>query len=76
MISLTYENTLEICNSSQKAINVPGASLVPVSSTFDIIQLMDIGLRNRAIGSTAMNDRSSRSHRYIFNPAHMIYIFL
>ncbi|KMZ71221.1 Kinesin-4 [Zostera marina] len=52
----------EICNSSQKAINVPGASLVPVSSTFDIIQLMDIGLRNRAIGSTAMNDRSSRSH--------------
>jgi hypothetical protein len=24
---------------------------------------MDIGLKNRAIGATAMNERSSRSHR-------------
>ncbi|KAJ8426281.1 hypothetical protein Cgig2_001030 [Carnegiea gigantea] len=54
--------TLEIRNSSQNGLNVPEASLVPVSSTSDVIHLMNIGQRNRAIGATALNDRSSRSH--------------
>lgn len=58
-------NTLEIRNSSQKGINVPDANLLPVSSTSDVIYLMNVGQRNRAVGSTALNDRSSRSHRYI-----------
>ncbi|EOA19892.1 hypothetical protein CARUB_v10000139mg [Capsella rubella] len=53
---------LEIRNNSQNGINVPEASLVPVSSTDDVIQLMDLGHMNRAVSSTAMNDRSSRSH--------------
>ncbi|XP_010493958.1 PREDICTED: kinesin-like protein KIN-14G [Camelina sativa] len=53
---------LEIRNNSQNGINVPEASLVPVSSTDDVIQLMDLGQMNRAVSSTAMNDRSSRSH--------------
>lgn len=53
---------LEIRNSSQNGINVPDASLVQVSSTSDVINLMNIGQKNRAVGSTAMNDRSSRSH--------------
>ncbi|KAG2316575.1 hypothetical protein Bca52824_019697 [Brassica carinata] len=44
-------------NNSQNGINVPEASLMPVSSTDDVIQLMDLG-----VSSTAMNDRSSRSH--------------
>ena len=35
---------------------------MPVSSTDDVIQLMDLGQMNRAVSSTAMNDRSSRSH--------------
>ncbi|CAA7061350.1 unnamed protein product [Microthlaspi erraticum] len=52
---------LEIYN-EQNGINVPEASLVPVSSTDDVIQLMDLGQTNRAVSSTAMNDRSSRSH--------------
>ncbi|KAK9919932.1 hypothetical protein M0R45_028505 [Rubus argutus] len=52
----------EIRNSSQNGINVPEANLVPVSSTSDVIYLMNLGHKNRAVGSTAMNDRSSRSH--------------
>ncbi|KAL3625998.1 Kinesin-like protein KIN-14I [Castilleja foliolosa] len=53
---------LEIRNSSQTGLSVPDASLVHVSTTSDIINLMNIGQRNRAVGSTALNDRSSRSH--------------
>ncbi|KAG7022401.1 Kinesin-like protein KIN-14G, partial [Cucurbita argyrosperma subsp. argyrosperma] len=49
-------------NSSQNGINVPEASLIPVSSTSDVLNLMNIGQNNRAVCSTAMNDRSSRSH--------------
>ncbi|KAL1549765.1 kinesin-like protein KIN-14G [Salvia divinorum] len=52
----------EIRNSSQNGINVPNANIVPVSSTSDVINLMNIGLKNRAVGSTSMNERSSRSH--------------
>ncbi|KAJ8421532.1 hypothetical protein Cgig2_013244 [Carnegiea gigantea] len=36
--------------------------MLPVRSTEDVIELMNIGLNNRAISSTAMNERSSRSH--------------
>ncbi|XP_010528917.1 PREDICTED: kinesin-like protein KIN-14G [Tarenaya hassleriana] len=53
---------LEIRNSSPDGINVPDATIVPVSSTSDVIYLMNLGLKNRAVSSTAMNDRSSRSH--------------
>ncbi|KAF7805073.1 kinesin-like protein KIN-14G [Senna tora] len=54
--------TDEIRNSSQNGINVPDANLAPVSSTSDVIYLMNLGQKNRAVGATAMNDRSSRSH--------------
>ncbi|KDP28206.1 hypothetical protein JCGZ_13977 [Jatropha curcas] len=53
---------LEIRNSSQTGLNVPDANLVHVSSTSDVIDLMNLGQRNRAVGATALNDRSSRSH--------------
>lgn len=55
--------TLEIRNSSHSGLSVPDANLVPVSSTSDVIDLMNLGQRNRAVGATALNDRSSRSHR-------------
>lgn len=42
---------------------MPDANLVPVSSTYDVIEMMNLGQKNRAVGATAMNDRSSRSHR-------------
>ncbi|KAE8708171.1 Kinesin KP1 [Hibiscus syriacus] len=44
------------------SLNVPDANLMPVSSTSDVIDLMNLGQRNRAVGATALNDRSSRSH--------------
>ena len=53
---------LEIRNSSHNGINVPDANLVPVSSTADVLNLMNLGQKNRAVSATAMNDRSSRSH--------------
>ncbi|KAG6426838.1 hypothetical protein SASPL_111072 [Salvia splendens] len=52
------ECTLEIRNSSQTGLSVPDASLVRVASTTDIIDLMNLGHRNRAVGATALNDRS------------------
>ncbi|KFK37523.1 hypothetical protein AALP_AA4G268200 [Arabis alpina] len=62
LVSDGSNKRLEIRNSSQKGLSVPDASLVPVSSTFDVIDLMKVGHKNRAVGSTALNDRSSRSH--------------
>ncbi|CAO2145031.1 unnamed protein product [Urochloa humidicola] len=59
---LLQNETLEIRNSSQKGLAVPDANVVPVTSTADVIDLMNIGQKNRAVCSTAMNDRSSRSH--------------
>lgn len=53
---------LEIRNSSQTGLNVPDASLIRVTSTSDVIELMNLGHKNRAVGATALNDRSSRSH--------------
>uniref|UniRef100_A0A6N2KAR2 Kinesin motor domain-containing protein n=1 Tax=Salix viminalis TaxID=40686 RepID=A0A6N2KAR2_SALVM len=44
---------------------VPDASMHPVTSTSDVVELMDIGLKNRAIGATSMNERSSRSHSVV-----------
>lgn len=54
---------LEIRNSSQQnGLNVPDAILLSVTSTEDVLEFMTMGQRNRAVGATALNDRSSRSH--------------
>uniref|UniRef100_A0A0D3G9W7 Kinesin motor domain-containing protein n=1 Tax=Oryza barthii TaxID=65489 RepID=A0A0D3G9W7_9ORYZ len=48
-------------NTSQpNGLVVPDASLHPVKSTSDVLDLMEIGQANRAVGSTALNERSSR----------------
>ncbi|WVZ90635.1 hypothetical protein U9M48_036920 [Paspalum notatum var. saurae] len=52
---------IEIYN-EQKGLAVPDASIVHVTSTSDVVELMNQGQKNRAVGSTAINDRSSRSH--------------
>jgi len=58
-------HTLGILSTSQaNGLAVPEASMFPVNGTSDVLDLMDTGLRNRAKGSTAMNERSSRSHRF------------
>nr|CAD1833253.1 unnamed protein product [Ananas comosus var. bracteatus] len=47
---------------TMKGLNVPDANLVPVALTSDVMELMSLGQKNRAVGATALNDRSSRSH--------------
>lgn len=64
MFNPSRGNTLEIRNKSQQnGLNVPDASMVSVSSTEDVLDLMRMGHKNCAVGATALNDRSSRSHR-------------
>lgn len=53
---------------------MPDASLHPVKSTDDVLELMSVGLMNRAVGATALNERSSRSHRFLVGE--IIYILL
>ncbi|KAL9662880.1 hypothetical protein QQ045_027715 [Rhodiola kirilowii] len=45
-----------------KGLNVPDANVVPVSTTQDVINLMNLGHKNRAVSATSLNERSSRSH--------------
>ncbi|CAN1219691.1 Kinesin-like protein KIN-14G [Linum perenne] len=61
-INKRYPFHLEIHNSSNNGLNVPDAVLMPVSSTSDVINLMNTGHSNRAVSATSMNERSSRSH--------------
>lgn len=53
--------TVEIHNGSQKGINVPDATLVPVTSTEEVINLMNLSKTNRAVSSTD----GSRSHSFL-----------
>ncbi|XP_023633783.1 kinesin-like protein KIN-14F [Capsella rubella] len=63
LVSDGSSRRLDIRNNSQlNGLNVPDASLVPVSNTRDVLDLMRIGQKNRAVGATALNERSSRSH--------------
>ncbi|KAK4485449.1 hypothetical protein RD792_008090 [Penstemon davidsonii] len=60
--SLTMD-TLEIRSCvSDDSLVLPDATLRKVKSTIDVINLMKLGEVNRALGSTAINIRSSRSH--------------
>ena len=59
-------HTLGIWNTTQpNGLAVPDASMHPVKSTADVLEFMNIGLMNRAVGATALNERSSRSHRFL-----------
>ncbi|XP_048137261.1 kinesin-like protein KIN-14C isoform X3 [Rhodamnia argentea] len=60
------QKKLGISSVSQvSGIAVPDASMHPVRASSDVIELMDIGLKNRAVGATALNERSSRSHSIV-----------
>ncbi|XP_059443543.1 kinesin-like protein KIN-14F [Corylus avellana] len=63
LVSDGSNRRLDIRNNSQlNGLNVPDASLIRVTCTQDVLDLMRIGQRNRAVGATALNERSSRSH--------------
>ncbi|CAM0910320.1 unnamed protein product [Alopecurus aequalis] len=60
------EKKLGISNASfPNGLAVPDATIHPVNSTSDVIELMRTGLGNRAVGATALNERSSRSHSVV-----------
>ncbi|CAI9113576.1 OLC1v1014205C1 [Oldenlandia corymbosa var. corymbosa] len=54
-----------LSTAKQNGLAVPDASMYPVRATSDVMHLMDVGLKNRAKGSTALNERSSRSHSIV-----------
>ncbi|KAL0423733.1 UNVERIFIED_CONTAM: Kinesin-like protein KIN-14C [Sesamum radiatum] len=59
-------HTLGILSTAKASgLAVPDASVQAVNSTSDVLELMDIGLKNRAKSSTALNERSSRSHSVV-----------
>ncbi|CAN0902305.1 Kinesin-like protein KIN-14P [Linum grandiflorum] len=67
LYSLTHlfslDNTLGILTTTpSNGVAVPDATMLPVFNTSDVMDLMQIGLNNRAVSATAMNERSSRSH--------------
>ncbi|MQM12245.1 hypothetical protein Taro_045160 [Colocasia esculenta] len=56
-------HTLGVLNTSQpNGLAVPEASMHLVNSTTDVLDLMQIGQKNRVVSATALNERSSRSH--------------
>lgn len=59
--------TIGIWNTAQpNGLVVPDASMYSVNSMADVLELMNIGLMNRATSATALNERSSRSHRFCY----------
>ncbi|ESQ49038.1 hypothetical protein EUTSA_v10019993mg [Eutrema salsugineum] len=48
--------------SEDDGLSLPDATMHSVNSTMDVIQLMEAGEVNRAVSSTSLNNRSSRSH--------------
>ncbi|KAK7336533.1 hypothetical protein VNO77_17076 [Canavalia gladiata] len=53
---------LEIRSCNDDGLSLPDARLRSVKSTTDVLTLMKLGEVNRAVSSTALNNRSSRSH--------------
>nr|XP_043620174.1 kinesin-like protein KIN-14L [Erigeron canadensis] len=47
---------------AENGLSLPDATMLPVSSTADVLNLMKTGQVNRAVSSTALNNQSSRSH--------------
>ncbi|KAK4761551.1 hypothetical protein SAY87_029435 [Trapa incisa] len=62
MLDILVAVTASGLHSQPNGLAVPEASMHSVNTTADVLELMSIGLANRAVGATALNERSSRSH--------------
>lgn len=62
--SLTSFLTLEIRKLENGSVRIPDAKSIKVHSTEDVAILMKQGAKTRSVGTTNMNERSSRSHRF------------
>lgn len=66
MVSLTIHK-LEIRSCpTDNGLSIPDATMHSVNSTTGVLNLMKFGEMNRMVSSTAINNRSSRSHRLVF----------
>ena len=57
-----HTHNLEIKQSPEGGVNVPGLKQVVVKSLQDVMEVFSKGSANRATASTCMNEHSSRSH--------------
>ncbi|KAL6771162.1 KIN14B [Auxenochlorella protothecoides x Auxenochlorella symbiontica] len=57
--------SLALNNTARSGVNVPDATQVTVECTEDVLRVMELGARNRAVAETRMNERSSRSHQVL-----------
>ncbi|CAA6656437.1 unnamed protein product [Spirodela intermedia] len=62
LLSNGMQKKYPLYHSQPNGLAVPDASIHSVKSTADVLGLMQLGLANRAVGATALNERSSRSH--------------
>ena len=65
LLATSTESTrkrLEIRESPERGIHIPGLKSIVVNSTAELQAIMKIGNNNRTTGSTRMNEHSSRSH--------------
>ncbi|KAJ9557214.1 hypothetical protein OSB04_011828 [Centaurea solstitialis] len=60
---LLVTDGIEIHNG--KLINLPDATLVPVTSTEEVINLINLSKKNRAVTPTDTDDGGSRSHTFL-----------
>ncbi|CAH9084802.1 unnamed protein product [Cuscuta epithymum] len=61
----SHKNLAVLPTTQPNGLTVPDASMYQVNSTADVLDLMNIGLKNRSRSSTALNERSSRSHSVV-----------
>ncbi|XLR03180.1 hypothetical protein HN51_058012 [Arachis hypogaea] len=64
------DNKLEIRSFNDDGLSLPDATLRPVTSTTDVLALVKLGEVHRAVSSTALNNRSSRSHSVLTMHVH------
>jgi len=64
-VAHSKDNRLDIRMTERSGNNVPDAVQVAVVCTEDVLDVMERGARNRAVGETKMNQRSSRSHQVL-----------
>jgi hypothetical protein len=57
------QRSLSINATQRSGGNVPDATRVPVACPDDVLRVLRLGARNRAVAETRMNERSSRSHQ-------------
>ncbi|BFZ23980.1 hypothetical protein BsWGS_27019 [Bradybaena similaris] len=55
-------NKLEVKMKQEGGFYIPGLVTVPVKSLSEVNKVIEAGCQNRAMASTGMNERSSRSH--------------